>query len=155
MAPRSKRGLASALGGSTKRTRRQIAPPRSQDKPEAKLDNSTFFKAVWRELRADGWYHKQPPRSVSDSFYRFIRPGASLKGQEGVDFFVGEQAIADTAEGNVYIRSISIVCFKYLTLSGDNALAIDDSIDELREAPVSYCPQRLLPTSLAEVEAIK
>ncbi|KAG1705770.1 hypothetical protein DVH05_003520, partial [Phytophthora capsici] len=64
MAPRSKRGLASALGGSTKRTRRQIAPPRSQDKPEAKLDNSTFFKAVWRELRADGWYHKQPPRSV-------------------------------------------------------------------------------------------
>ncbi|ETM30673.1 hypothetical protein L914_21652 [Phytophthora nicotianae] len=39
--------------------------------------------------------------------------------------------------------------------AGDDALAIGGCIDELQEAPVPYYPEQLLPTSLAEVEAIK
>ncbi|KAG6947088.1 hypothetical protein JG688_00015694 [Phytophthora aleatoria] len=39
--------------------------------------------------------------------------------------------------------------------SGDDRLAISDIIEELQEAPVHYNPSQVIPTSLAEVEAIK
>ncbi|KAG6970845.1 hypothetical protein JG688_00004683, partial [Phytophthora aleatoria] len=52
-------------------------------------------KAVWRELREEGWTSKPPPRNALDLLYRYIRPGSSLKGQEGRGFFIGEQALLD------------------------------------------------------------
>ncbi|KAF1783173.1 hypothetical protein GQ600_25519 [Phytophthora cactorum] len=38
---------------------------------------------------------KPPPRNALDLLYRYIRPGSSLKGQEGRGFFIGEQAFLD------------------------------------------------------------
>ncbi|KAG6951970.1 hypothetical protein JG688_00013495 [Phytophthora aleatoria] len=39
--------------------------------------------------------------------------------------------------------------------SGDDRLAISDSIEQLQEAPAHHNPSQVMPTSLAEVEAIK
>ncbi|KAF1786131.1 hypothetical protein GQ600_26877 [Phytophthora cactorum] len=95
MAPRGKRSLDMALEQSAKRTRPKRGSSPIQAKDTAKIDNSTFFKAVWRELREEGWTSKPPPRNALDLLYRYIRPGSSLKGQEGRYFFIGEQALLD------------------------------------------------------------
>ncbi|KAG3183024.1 hypothetical protein PC128_g14415 [Phytophthora cactorum] len=95
MAPRGKRSLTMALEQSAKRTRPKRGSSPIQAKDTAKIDNSTFFKAVWRELREEGWTSKHPPRNALYLLYRYIRPGSSLKGQEGIGFFIGEQALLD------------------------------------------------------------
>ncbi|KAG3187661.1 hypothetical protein PC128_g12531 [Phytophthora cactorum] len=92
---RGKRSLDMALEQSAKRTGPKRGSSPIQAKDTAKIDNSTFFKAVWRELREEGWTSKPPPRNALDLLYRYIRPGSSLKGQEGRDFFIGEQALLD------------------------------------------------------------
>ncbi|KAF4128161.1 hypothetical protein GN958_ATG22707 [Phytophthora infestans] len=62
-----------------------------------------FFKAVWKELREEGWTSKRPPQNALDSFYRYIRPGSDLKGKEGKHFFVREEALLA-----FYLREIAL-----------------------------------------------
>ncbi|EGZ24064.1 hypothetical protein PHYSODRAFT_381607, partial [Phytophthora sojae] len=53
------------------------------------------FKELWRILRRSGWTSKPPPLGACQKAteYRYIRPGCSMKDQEGEDFFVGEEAL--------------------------------------------------------------
>ncbi|KAG2958541.1 hypothetical protein PC119_g26980, partial [Phytophthora cactorum] len=44
---------------------------------------------LWRELRKQGWTPK-PPTSVSND-HRYVRPGRTARGKDGVDFFTGEK----------------------------------------------------------------
>lgn len=51
------------------------------------------FRSVWRELKSQGWTSKRPPSRSLDGRYRHIRPGSSADGAEGVDYFLGENAV--------------------------------------------------------------
>ncbi|KAG6609023.1 uncharacterized protein IUM83_12824 [Phytophthora cinnamomi] len=53
------------------------------------------FKSVWRELKAQGWTRKSPPRRSLDDRYYYIRPGCELSEKEGVHFFRGEGAVLE------------------------------------------------------------
>ncbi|KAF4134717.1 hypothetical protein GN958_ATG15973 [Phytophthora infestans] len=103
MAGRRKRSLESAPVDSSKRTRPRRGSAACGAEGTTRFDNSMFFKAVWKELREEGWTSKQPPRNALDSFYRYIRPGSDLKGKEGKDFFVGEEALLA-----FYLRGIAL-----------------------------------------------
>ncbi|KAF1771893.1 hypothetical protein GQ600_9243 [Phytophthora cactorum] len=94
MAPQSKRSLADTLNVSTSEPELAQHDRRFEaGSVQAGPQQPTNFKAIWRALRNEGWYSKPPPRNSHDSFYRYIRGGSSLKGQEGTNFFVGEQAL--------------------------------------------------------------
>ncbi|KAE9313880.1 hypothetical protein PF008_g19625, partial [Phytophthora fragariae] len=47
------------------------------------------FQQIWRELTKKGWTYKKSTGLSNDQ--RSIPPGGSVKGTEGVDFFVGEE----------------------------------------------------------------
>ncbi|KAG2765063.1 hypothetical protein Pcac1_g23358 [Phytophthora cactorum] len=77
---RGKRSLDMALEQSAKRTGPKRGSSPIQAKDTAKIDNSTFFKAVWRELREEGWTSKPPPRNALDLLYRkSCHPQPSIK----------------------------------------------------------------------------
>ncbi|KAF4145773.1 hypothetical protein GN958_ATG05020, partial [Phytophthora infestans] len=86
MAGRRKRSLEIASVDSSKRTR----PRRGSAACGAE------------ELREEGWTSKRSPRNALDSFYRYIRPGSDLKGEEGKDFFAEEALL------NFYLRKIAL-----------------------------------------------
>ncbi|GMF20864.1 unnamed protein product [Phytophthora fragariaefolia] len=48
------------------------------------------FQQIWRELTKKGWTYKKSTGLSNDQ--RYIPPGGSVKGTEGVDFFVGKCA---------------------------------------------------------------
>lgn len=51
------------------------------------------FKSVWRELSKAGWKSKKPSARSLDGRYRYVRPGGDPNGAEGLDYFVGEEAV--------------------------------------------------------------
>ncbi|ETO68386.1 hypothetical protein F444_14758 [Phytophthora nicotianae P1976] len=51
------------------------------------------FGAVWRYLRKEGWYHRQP--TGLSELYRYVPPDGTPNGVAGVDFFLGEQALLE------------------------------------------------------------
>ncbi|EGZ12488.1 hypothetical protein PHYSODRAFT_381957, partial [Phytophthora sojae] len=53
------------------------------------------FRSVWRELKAQGWTRKAPPRRRLDDRYFYIRPGGSTSGASGVDYFMGEEGVLE------------------------------------------------------------
>ncbi|KAI9994481.1 hypothetical protein PInf_011113 [Phytophthora infestans] len=53
------------------------------------------FRSVWRELKSQGWTNKRPPSRSLDGRYRYIRPSSSADGAEGVDYFLGENAVLE------------------------------------------------------------
>ncbi|POM71406.1 Hypothetical protein PHPALM_12039, partial [Phytophthora palmivora] len=55
------------------------------------------FKSVWRELRAQGWTSRKAPGRSLDDRYRYVRPGGDPKGEEGVDFFIGAEAVLESS----------------------------------------------------------
>ncbi|KAG3067936.1 hypothetical protein PI124_g22144 [Phytophthora idaei] len=58
-------------------------------------EHRSVFKTVWRMLRQDGWFSKPPPRRSLCDQYRYVRPRGNPDGQDGVDFFLGEQALIE------------------------------------------------------------
>ncbi|ETN07341.1 hypothetical protein PPTG_13633 [Phytophthora nicotianae INRA-310] len=61
------------------------------------------FRSVWKELKANGWTSKKAPSRSLDNRYRYIRPGADPNGTEGVDFFLGPDAVLD-----FYIQAVKV-----------------------------------------------
>ncbi|ETO75577.1 hypothetical protein F444_08864 [Phytophthora nicotianae P1976] len=51
------------------------------------------FTGVWRTLTKQGWTSKKSVGLSDDAFY--IRPGKSVKGVRGEDYFVGTQELVD------------------------------------------------------------
>ncbi|EEY60805.1 uncharacterized protein PITG_13542 [Phytophthora infestans T30-4] len=112
-----------------------------------------FFKAVWKELREEGWTSKRPPQNALDSFYRYIRPGSDLKGKEGKHFFCSRYG--KRGHRGSSLRSATGGAFEYVSTTTGNTSTVQDSLEELQEAPVQYSPSQVIPTSFAEVEASK
>ncbi|KAG6944330.1 hypothetical protein JG688_00017143 [Phytophthora aleatoria] len=46
-------------------------------------------------LRQDGWFSKPPPRRSLFDQYRYVRPRGNPDGHDGVNFFLGEQALIE------------------------------------------------------------
>ncbi|GMF44928.1 unnamed protein product [Phytophthora fragariaefolia] len=58
-------------------------------------DDCAVFSYVWRVVSGAGWSSKRPTgRSLSDLF-QYIPPGGDSNGTEGIDYFLGEQALLE------------------------------------------------------------
>ncbi|KAE9330389.1 hypothetical protein PF008_g15736 [Phytophthora fragariae] len=49
------------------------------------------FQQIWHELTKTGWTYKKSTGLCNDQ--RYVPPGGSAKGTEGVDLFVGEGSL--------------------------------------------------------------
>ncbi|KAE9251233.1 hypothetical protein PF004_g2587 [Phytophthora fragariae] len=95
MSYQGKRKVTTQEPSAAKRSRRDLRSSTATT-TEDTHDDSVYFKELWRLLRSQGWTSKPPPlRRGLDTGYRYIRPGCSASGQEGIDFFVGEQALVE------------------------------------------------------------
>ncbi|KAE9020619.1 hypothetical protein PR002_g12473 [Phytophthora rubi] len=56
-------------------------------------EDSVLFKEIWRSLHRNGWTSKPPALRSLDTSYRYVNPGCNPDGDEGTDFFRGEQAL--------------------------------------------------------------
>ncbi|KAL3663801.1 hypothetical protein V7S43_011214 [Phytophthora oleae] len=63
------------------------------------------FKSMWQEFKGSGWTRRAPPRRSLDDRYRYTRPHASADGEEGEDFFLGEEAVLDYYTNNLRARA--------------------------------------------------
>ncbi|KAL4150443.1 hypothetical protein PRNP1_009845 [Phytophthora ramorum] len=57
--------------------------------------NAYTYHTVWRELKAAGWTYKKLPRSSLDDCLTYVPPGGSPDGRDGVDFFLGADALME------------------------------------------------------------
>ncbi|KAG7379395.1 hypothetical protein PHYPSEUDO_008687 [Phytophthora pseudosyringae] len=80
-------------------SRRKSKPTMHAPKP---MSNSTYFlvtedrvlfKEIWRALRCDGWTSKAP-RGLDNS-YRYVKPIGNPDGEDGIDYFRGEQDLVN------------------------------------------------------------
>ncbi|OWZ13826.1 hypothetical protein PHMEG_00012787 [Phytophthora megakarya] len=53
------------------------------------------FKDIWQVLRRKGRTAKPPPLRSLDCRFRYAKPGCSVDGDEGVDYFLGEIALVN------------------------------------------------------------
>ncbi|OWZ02738.1 hypothetical protein PHMEG_00025650 [Phytophthora megakarya] len=90
--PSEKRGLLSSPDSSVKRRR---MPSRKIAEPAETQDDSVLFKEIWRVLRRKGWTAKPPPLRSLDCRFRYAKPGCSVDGDEGVDYFLGETVLVN------------------------------------------------------------
>ncbi|KAG7389123.1 hypothetical protein PHYPSEUDO_011101 [Phytophthora pseudosyringae] len=54
------------------------------------------FNEVWATFKAAGWPSKPPPRCIG-TLWKYVLPGHEANGAEGVDYFLGEQAVVNYA----------------------------------------------------------
>ncbi|KAG1713309.1 hypothetical protein DVH05_001029 [Phytophthora capsici] len=59
------------------------------------------FKDVWAALVKQGWKSKRPRGRSLDSRYKYLPPGGHHNGEEGRDFFLGEDAVLEHILGGV------------------------------------------------------
>ncbi|KAL4157638.1 hypothetical protein PRNP1_006655 [Phytophthora ramorum] len=57
--------------------------------------NAYTYHTVWRELKAAGWTYKKPPRSSLDDCLKYVPSGGTPDGRDGVDFFLGADALME------------------------------------------------------------
>lgn len=51
------------------------------------------FRVLWAGLKSAGWTAKPPSSRSLNHFWKYIKPGGDPSGKEGVDYFLGEQAL--------------------------------------------------------------
>ncbi|KAE9273171.1 hypothetical protein PR003_g29986 [Phytophthora rubi] len=75
--------------------KRRRMPSRSANttKMSTPREDSVLFKKKWRSLHRNGWTSKPPALRSLDTSYRYVKPGCNPDGDEGTDFFRGEQAL--------------------------------------------------------------
>ncbi|OWZ05266.1 hypothetical protein PHMEG_00022676 [Phytophthora megakarya] len=84
----------------TPREKKARDPPPRQLSKRRRLtaaDTSTAwgvrFRDVWAALLTDGWTSKRPNGRSLDSRYQYVVPNGRHNGEEGIDFFLGEDAL--------------------------------------------------------------
>ncbi|POM73545.1 Hypothetical protein PHPALM_9596 [Phytophthora palmivora] len=63
------------------------------------------FKSVWRELKAEGWTRKPPPRRSLEDRYKYIRPAGHANGTVGIDYFLGEESVLEYYANGTFIKT--------------------------------------------------
>ncbi|KAG6962778.1 hypothetical protein JG688_00008443 [Phytophthora aleatoria] len=84
-----------AYDGSKRRRVLRVAtsgPSGDASQPFSSRGGLVQFKLVWLQLRREGWSSKPPPPGL-DNRYLYIKSGGNPKGEEGVDFLRGEEAV--------------------------------------------------------------
>lgn len=79
------------------------------------------FKSVWRELSKTGWKSKKPSARSLDGRYRYIRPDGDPNGTEGLDYFVGEEAVLGFYAGSksVLVCFTDVLCSNFAVVLND------------------------------------
>ncbi|KAG7376084.1 hypothetical protein PHYPSEUDO_014499 [Phytophthora pseudosyringae] len=71
--------------------RRTSSRSKNAAKPPISRQDRVLFKEIWRALQRDGWTSKAP-RDLDNS-YRYAKPSCNPDGEDGIDYFRGEQAL--------------------------------------------------------------
>ncbi|GMF35149.1 unnamed protein product [Phytophthora fragariaefolia] len=111
------------------------------------------FRSMWRELKAQGWSSKRPPRRSLDDRYRYIRPGGNPEGASGVELFLGEEAVLEYyANGNAELeRAAQVVRETYGALIEATTSRAQDATNAGPIAAPASSTTSVIPPGIPEV----
>uniref|UniRef100_H3H8Y9 Uncharacterized protein n=1 Tax=Phytophthora ramorum TaxID=164328 RepID=H3H8Y9_PHYRM len=109
------------------------------------------FKSVWRELKAEGWTRKPPPRRSLEDRYKYIRPMGHANGTVGIDFFLGEEGVLEYYANVLRSRAAASARASNVSARQDEAQAQPAHND----APVSASGQAVRDRYVEEVSAAR
>ncbi|KAE9335048.1 hypothetical protein PF008_g13675 [Phytophthora fragariae] len=134
--PRGQKRCSPPVAASEAKRRRMPSRLANTTKTPTPREDSVLFKEIWRSLHRNGWTSKPPALRSLDTSYRYVKPGCNPDGDEGTDFFRGEQALV-----------------AYYQMQGDQLIQTDgDTVRVLPGNDLSITSRSSLAPSVGEQE---